>query len=332
VSFPLHVRIPGWARGYPLPNDLYRYIDDAPVQEVSLKVNGEAAPMDIQRGYAVIERTWEPGDVVELDLPMNVRRVVADDRVEADRGRVALERGPIVYCIEAADHNGAALNIAVPDDARLEAKHRDLLGGVTTIHGEGIARHRDGGNGDLRTKPIAITAIPYYAWNHRGAGEMTVWIPRTVELTAVPPVPTIASRAKASASHTWSADTPGAMNDQREPENSGDHTIPRQTWWDHQGTTEWAQLEFREPIEVSQVAVYWFDDTGAGMCRVPESWRLLYRVNGQWKPVPGATRYYVAKDMYNTVTFDQVTTGALRIEVKLREGFSGGILEWKAEG
>ena len=103
------------------------------------------------------------------------------------------------------------------------------------------------------------------------------------------------------------------------------------TWWDHRGSQEWAQYDFKTPAKVSAVEVYWFDDTGHGGCRVPASWRLLYRDGDAWKPVESASNFEIKRDACNRVTFNAVTTSALRIEVQLRERFSGGILQWKVE-
>ena len=168
-AFELRVRIPGWARDQPVPSALYRYLDTGGGH--ALAVNGEAVKAPLDRGYAVIARTWKRGDVVTLELPMAVRRVVADERVVDDRGKVALERGPLVYCAEGADNAGAVLDLVLPDAAALTTKTRpDLFGGVTAI--EARATTRDG-------RPKTLTAIPYYAWSHRGAGEMAVWLPRT---------------------------------------------------------------------------------------------------------------------------------------------------------
>jgi len=120
----------------------------------------------------VIQRTWQPGDSVELDLPMPIRRVHADPRVVADRGRVALQRGPLVYCVEGIDHGGRVDQLVLPPGSVLSAAHRaELLGGVTVITGQAEARREDGLN-----EPVGLTAIPYYAWNHRGAGAMAVWL------------------------------------------------------------------------------------------------------------------------------------------------------------
>ena len=134
-----------------------------------------------------------------------------------------------------------------------------------------------------------------------------------------------------SASHCFESDTVEALIDGLEPKTSNDHSIPRFTWWDHRGTTEWVQYDFEKPRRVSTVEVYWFDDTGAGNCRVPESWKLLYRTGENWREVDGASGYVMKADTYNRVTFKPLQTSALRIEVKLQPDFSGGILEWKVK-
>ncbi len=134
-----------------------------------------------------------------------------------------------------------------------------------------------------------------------------------------------------SASHCFESDTVEALIDGLEPKSSNDHSIPRFTWWDHRGSAEWVQYDFEKPRRVSAVEVYWFDDTGAGNCRVPESWKLLYRTEENWREVDGASGYVMKADTYNRVTFKPLQTTALRIEVKLQPDFSGGILEWKVK-
>ena len=169
AEFALCLRIPGWALGRPVPGDLYRFGSPA-VPPVKLKVAGraaDAAPRD--DGYVHLKRRWRAGDVVELDLPMPIRRVCAHEKVEANKGKVALMRGPIVYCFEAVDHAGAdVLKLSLPRRAELTAEHRaGLLGGVTVLRATGR---------DDRQRPVNLTAVPYYAWANRDAGSMTVWM------------------------------------------------------------------------------------------------------------------------------------------------------------
>jgi hypothetical protein len=160
MKFTLALRVPGWVRNRPVPSELYRYHN--PSLEVTyVSVNDEALPAMFQDGYVMIQREWQPGDVVVLELPMPVRRVIAHSSVAANVGRVAVQRGPLVYCAEGVDNGGKALDLRLPDNISLQAQHRpDLLNGVTTISGDGIS------------------LIPYYAWSHRGEGEMAVWLRR----------------------------------------------------------------------------------------------------------------------------------------------------------
>jgi DUF1680 family protein len=174
--FTIKVRIPGWAWNQALPGGLYQF--DGPVGEaVTLTVNGRAVELEVENGYAVLNREWQPGDTIELFLPMPVRRVTANSRVEADRGRVALQRGPLVYCAEWPDNpDGRVRDLLLAGDAalRIEAAP-DLLGGVVVLKGRAHRRERNAA-GELALSAQDFTAIPYYAWANRGPGEMIVWI------------------------------------------------------------------------------------------------------------------------------------------------------------
>lgn len=177
ADFTLRLRIPGWAQKEATPGGLYQFLDTP--GSFTIKINGHPATWTMERGYAVLNRTWHPGDNIELNLPMEVRRVVAAADVKANTNRVALQRGPLVYCFEAADNNGQAFNFMLPDNAALETQWNEkLLGGITTISGElPVAMPTADGLG-ITTEKHHITAIPYYAWNNRGAGQMQVWVPR----------------------------------------------------------------------------------------------------------------------------------------------------------
>ena len=187
AEFVLHVRVPGWAQGRPVPSDLYRYAE-AGTEAFTLAVNGQPVKPEIVQGFAVLRRTWKTGDAVELRLPMPVRRVLSHEKVAADAGRVALERGPVVYCAEAVDNGGRAFNLVLPDDAKLEARERpDLLGGVTVVTGRALALQPTDDGRSVVTREQDFLAVPYHVWAHRGDGEMAVWLPRRVKLDfAVP--------------------------------------------------------------------------------------------------------------------------------------------------
>jgi len=177
-EFTMHIRIPGWAQNRPVPSDLYRYFD-TDSGEISLTVNGSKTPLNIADGFARIRRTWTAGDRIELNLPMPIRRVLSHENVEENRGKVALERGPIVYCAEWRDNHGHALNLVLPDDAPLKIRHRpNVLGGLSVIEGKAVALYKKG-NSQIEKRQQGFVAIPYYAWSHRGPGEMAVWLART---------------------------------------------------------------------------------------------------------------------------------------------------------
>jgi len=139
------------------------------------------------------------------------------------------------------------------------------------------------------------------------------------------------SSSAVNASHCNESDTVEAVNDGLVPKSSHDDSIPRFTWWDHRGTKEWIEWGFPKVRTVSAAGVYWFDDTGGGQCRVPQSWKLFYRVGEAWKPVENASELGMKLDTFNRVTFKPVECNGLKIEVQLQPEFSGGILEWKVE-
>ncbi|MGD0077927.1 MAG: beta-L-arabinofuranosidase domain-containing protein [Sedimentisphaerales bacterium] len=164
-KFTIAIRVPEWAQGKPIASDLYRYIDgDEP--KIELKLNNAMIEPEIKKGFACIERKWKQGDVIELNMPMPARRVLANENVAADVNKVAIERGPVVYCAEGADNDGNVIDLVMQDNATLTPEYRnDLLNGITTI------RCKEDDNKD-------IVLIPYYAWANRGPAQMAVWLAR----------------------------------------------------------------------------------------------------------------------------------------------------------
>ncbi len=332
ADFTVNIRIPGWARNDAVPSDLYRYLAPAGAAP-TLKVNDKSVPIELTKGYVGLRRSWRSGDVVELELPMPVRRVVANDKVTDDTGCVALERGPLVYCVEWPDvKDGHVVNLLLPDATPLTTAFRpDLLNGVEVIQGQAESLRYADAHKNLKREKVDFTAIPYYAWANRGRGEMVVWLARQESAARPLPFPTLASTSKATASHEGVRPDTRALNDQREPKSSGDHSNRFLHWWPHKGTKEWVQYDFAKPAKVGGVEVYWFDDTGVGECRLPKSWQLFYRDKGDWKPVSHPSGYGCAGDRYNRTTFDPVETDGLRLEVQLTENFSAGIHEWRVD-
>jgi DUF1680 family protein len=326
--FRVKVRIPGWARNQPVPSDLYRFIDAASAP-VTIKVNRRPIVIRLDKGYAVIDRVWKFGDTIELNLPMPIRRVLANDQVAADRGRVALERGPILYALEAPDNpNGKVRNLVVSRDTKLIAEYKpELLKGVEVIEGRAEALSYDAQSQVLKNQQ-PFMAIPYYAWANRGRGQMIVWIPETEAAAKPAPFPSIAITSKVTASPARR--NPRNINDGEEPTSSSDASSYFD-WWPKKGSTEWVEYAFEKPATVSSSDLYWFDDTGRGEVRVPASWRIFYRDGDSWKPVEPTSSYAVEKDKYNVLTFQPVTTTGLRLEVTMQPNWSAGIEEWKVK-
>lgn len=177
--FTLRVRIPGWLHA-PVPSDLYTYLNPSQ-HPFSVTVNGSRVYLRIEQGYALIERQWKSGDVVEMVFPMTIQRVMCHPAVKTNLGKVALQRGPLVYCAEWIDNEGEACNIILPDSVTLREEFRpDLLGGVMTMVGEVPALRLEPDRLHISTRVQPFVAIPYYAWAHRGEGEMTIWMPRRI--------------------------------------------------------------------------------------------------------------------------------------------------------
>ena len=328
--FPVHVRIPGWARNEPVPSDLYAFLDKSPA--ATLTVNGNSVPMTLDKGYVTIDRTWTREDIVVLTLPMPVRRIVSNSQVIANRDRVALQRGPIVYAAEWPDNpNGKVRNIVLPDGNTLSSEFRsDLLNGVQVIRGRAVGLAFDEKGGVQRAEQ-PFMAIPYATWANRGRGQMAVWLARVDAAARPTPYPTIATTSTIAASPlpNGRGKNPRNMIDGDEPANSADPSAYFD-WWPVQGSkNEWIEITFGKPAAVSETEVYWFDDTGRGGVRVPASWRLLYKNGDQWTPVQGLQAFGVERNAWNAVRFPPVTTSGLRIEIVMQEKFSAGVQELK---
>lgn len=327
-EFTLRVRIPGWAKQQPVPGDLYTFMDKKSFP-LTLMINGQAKSFETEKGYAVLKRTWKKGDKVSLLLPMETEKVLANQQVKDDRGRFAFERGPIVYCLEGPDNKDSLVqNILIDKNAIADANyHADLLNGVDVISAEGKSAKRQLKTDSILQTDQMVKAIPYYAWANRGPSEMTVWIPYETSAVRPKPAPTIASTSKVSAS-LKNVRMFAAIKDQYEPADSKDTNYPYLHWWPAKNTNEFVQYDFDAEHTVSESKVYWYDDGPWGGCRIPVSYKILYKKDGQWVPVKNTTPYVISKDSFNVVTFEPVATTALRMEIQLPVDNSTGIHEW----
>lgn len=313
--FELRLRVPGWCEGATIA------VNQQPV-----------TPLTIERGYAVLAREWRTGDTVDLNLPMPVQRMVAHPLVEENRGLVALQRGPLVYCFEACDQTESLDSMSVPVSAELatvRAPH--LPGGVVGLQGTGEIAPDRVWTGQLYqpsvpTRRVPVTAIPYFAWDNRAAGAMRVWLP------IVPPVPLaggIETQAAVTVSFANSNSQPQGINDGLEPKKSDEQPPALCHWWPHKNQTEWVQYTWNQPVSVAGARAYWFDDTGRGACRIPASWRIEHLDGEQWKPVAGVSEYPIKLDAWCAISFAPVTTTALRLVVQLQEQWAAGVHEWQ---
>jgi uncharacterized protein len=181
LVFSLLVRIPGWAQNAAIPSGLYSF-ENSSDKKVTIKINGVATEYKMENGYAVLSRTWKKNDIVEVNLPMEVRKVIASDKLTEDAGKIALQRGPIMYCAEWPDNHGRVSNIVLPAGTVFTAEYKPgLLNGIIVLNTDATAVITDTKENKVNTVKQSFMAIPYYAWANRGKGEMTVWFPATIK-------------------------------------------------------------------------------------------------------------------------------------------------------
>ena len=336
-KFAMKIRIPGWVQGEVVPSDLYTYTDGKRLK-YNVKVNGEDVTSELNNGYFTIDRKWKKGDKVSVHFDMEPRTVKAHGKVEADRGRVAVERGPVVYCAEWPDNNFDVLSVLMNRNPKFEVEKSSMTienAGVTVTHPfqkikTSVQTLSYDEKGRLIAKDQTLNMIPYYAWAHRGTGNMAVWLPNEVSATRPVTAATLASKSKIDASHKTTSLT--SITDGLVPADENDRTIPYYHWWPKEGTTEWVSYEFPTEMTVSSATVYWYDDAPWGGCRVPKSWKVYFKdASGNWTPVHNPDKYGISKGNPNVVNFDPVKTKALKLEIVQPDKNSSGIFEWEVK-
>ena len=315
ASFALRLRRPGWC------------------QNARVAINGKTlAAATTDKGYFVLDRVWQPGDVVTLNLDMPVQRIVAHPQVKADLGQTAIQRGPLVYCLEACDQTAELTSIFLPLTAELIAAwDATLLGGTTVINGTGLSAAELTWQRRLYqpapfTQPVMLKAIPYFAWDNRTPGRMKVWLPEATPATVIRG---LEQEAKVTLSFVGNGCKPQGMQDGVAVKKSSDHAAQLCHFWPHKGGEEWVQYSWPQPVRVAGARVFWLDDTGRGGCRLPVSWRIEYLDGEQWKSMLATPDYPVALDAWCSIEFPAVTTAALRLSVKMQDAWSCGIHEWQ---
>jgi len=345
TRFPIYLRIPRWCTN------------------PAVTLNGQRLSFEPRAGaYIRIYRRWHDNETLTLELPMRI----TIKTWTKNNNSVSIDRGPLTYSLKIGEkyvRQGGTdkwpaweIHPTTPWNYGLLLNKTDPTASFEVVHrpwpNDDQPFRADAAPIELRVKAKRIPAWKLDALGLVGKlqpsparsdqpTETITLIPMGCARLRISAFPTIGSGPDAhqwqqpstplpaSASHCWPHDTITALSDNLLPKSSNDQSIPRFTWWDHKGTTEWVQYDFDEPRTISGTAVYWFDDTGTGGCRVPAAWRLLYKAGDQWKQVPDVTDYPIQKDTFNTVTFQPIQTTALRLEVRLQPDYSGGILEWQ---
>jgi DUF1680 family protein len=348
VRFPLYLRIPSWRMSLP----------------VELAINGEVASgVKLPAGKVVrIDREWNAGDKVTLKLPMPLTAHVWGE----NRGTVSVMRGPLTFSLlikekyvrhggtdawpawdifpDSSWNYGLVIDPAAPAKSLVVETPRWPTNDEPFTHDVPVrikAKAKRIPNWTLDRRGLVREVVPGPIRSFEPVKDMTL-IPMgaaRLRISAFPLIgdgpdakewpATLVPDVKPSASHCFENDTVDALCDGVLPKNSADHGLDRFTWWPRKGSVEWVQYEFPKPRDIDRTEVYWFVDHPRGGCKLPKSWRLLYRDGQEWKPIPEPGDYPLKPNQFCEVRFKAVTTDALRLEVRLEDGFSGGILEWR---
>ena len=320
---------------------------------VKTRVPGWAGATSDPDGYRLhkIEPNKDRSATLNLFFPMEVKRISARSEVEADRGRVALQRGPLVYCFEECDNRGTRVDRAV-----LAKQQKYVVKTTKNFAGAGIdvdaiyCQDVDG---------ATLVAVPYAVWNNRARGRMVVWMRqdgldpdreqnaddwidasgdpilyKPIDQNELTDFRCELDETEVDFNASYLEDfhsTFDGNNQATSPESSADYGVPRATWYAKRGTQEWFEYAFVKPRKISSTAVYWFDDEAInGGCRTPESWTLQWQAQGsdEWRDVETTDAFSVDKDREIVVNFTEVEAAKVRLVAKLRKDYSGGILRW----
>ncbi|MBC8867800.1 MAG: glycoside hydrolase family 127 protein, partial [Planctomycetes bacterium] len=328
-TFAAKLRIPTWAQDRFVPGRLYSYIGDK-TPEWTVCVNGKRVTPRFERGFAIVTREWQDGDVLELNLPMPVRYSVCDEKVEANVDRIAVTRGPLVYCAEEVDNGGLVQRFVLPDapgpeSASASAFLTGPLQGMVKLMVPVLEVAEEA------LRDASMTLVPYFAWNNRGNGSMNVWFPRETDLARI----TLADArfdssryGEIETSSCGDGDTVDALTDGHCPQNASDTTIQR--WSSGDGDcTPTITLTFPQRQKVESLGVYWVNDDGKGIA-VPAEWRMEYLQNGEWHAFDlYVTDFFgVDRDMYVVVhPAAELACEGLRLVITPAPGKRVGLLD-----
>ena len=328
TTFTAHLRIPTWTGNQFVPGKLYKYVNQSN-EDWSISVNGAKTKAIVEKGFATIKRTWKKGDQIVLDLPMPLQINQCDNRVEENQNRLAFTRGPFVLCAEEVDNEGATQRFFLNKN---KVAKNFKLASVTLPSGSFSQVKTKANAVDAlgREEDRSLSLIPYYAWNNRNPGSMTIWFPTTPKLAVFDPhkLPKKSVFSNIEASHTSELDTASAVGDGKEPKWSSGKSVPRWTSRPQLGKAQWIEGQFSEPKKVRDIGVYWMQDQQD--VKFPKEWSLEVRNKGEWKPFElyVTDRYDNRANQYNVVhPAAPLTCDAIRINMVPQPDAAVGILE-----
>ena len=298
-KFTLKLRIPTWARNQFVPGKLYNYLGNVS-EEWEVKVNGKNEAVSLEKGFAIIIRTWQPGDEVELILPMQVRFNKSVDLVEANSNRIAITRGPLVYCAEGVDNSGVVQRFFIDDLNQSEVDIQTISEGILkNVISISLSSKSNGTDG---IKNEELNLIPYYAWNNRGDESMIVCLPTKPEMIQFSDGNGLRGGRyrNVKASSTSKQGNLGAISDGRRPINSSDTTIP--VWTSTtKNNKHCVEIGLDPSKQIRSINVYWYDNNRS--VKVPVKWSMDYLKDNTWEKFKlyVTDSYATQKDQYNLV-------------------------------
>lgn len=323
AEFTFKLRIPSWARDNFLPGALYKYISK-PKDNWTVKINGAAVQCTLDRGFASIRRTWSKGDVVELDLPMPIMSSVCDTRVDANVGRIALTRGPLVLAAEEVDNEGAVQRFFLEKevgDFKQETIQEGNLAGMPIL----TVPCKEIGKGESSMK-----LIPYFAWNNRGNCSMNVWFPN-IESLAQKSLDSMQFSNEhygdITATHTANCDTIEALRDGRRPQSASDRSLPKWSSMGQEGQDQEIEFNFSGTQKIESVGVYWAEMDSIA---APESWTMEYKKEGQWLPFERYVTDFFGTDLNMYVVVHPAAAlhcEGIKLKIKAQAGKAVGLLD-----
>lgn len=328
-QFTIKMRIPTWTGSQFVPGKLYNYIDDHSKQW-ELYVNGKKVNAIPDKGFVSISQKWKKGDKVELKLPMPVRYSRAISEVKADNGRIAVTRGPLVYCAEGVDNEASLNRYFISGYSNGINVNYSQSGKLKNI--ETISLPAEYINVDGTTNKSRLNLVPYYAWNNRGVSQMNVWFPESENIARenISEISLLLKDIKAS--HTNDGEDVNTIVDGKYPKSSSDTRVQRWTSWSQKGKEQTIDFTFENPTDIKAFSVYWYDDNGG--VQMPVAWNMEYKDdNGAWKSFPlySTDSYSLIKDQFNLVHSDgdSFVVKVLRLNMTPKADSAIGILQVK---